>query len=150
MKILLIASLFLFLTGCKNTINNEEYFNFLANFKNVKQSTTMPFDINVELEELTENEYRYVISIDNAKKELKNIMVLATHDYETNDIFPSIGIFDEKVNLIPNKIDESKNIVKGILLIGYLNLNEKKDIEFKIYLKTSIEKYYFIYKHDNI
>jgi len=80
----------------------------------------------------------YRAIIDNPKTSIKNIEVLIIHDKYTKDIYPSSGIFDEKYSLIPNTIEKSNNIVKGIILIGYIPYEGDLgniDVEFKLYLK---------------
>ena len=47
--------------------------------------------------------------------------MIAVHNKKTDDIFPSIGIFDEKENLLKDKPP------KGLILVGYIDYN--KDIE---------------------
>ena len=63
---------------------------------------------------------RYQVIIDKPKKDLKNIEAIATHDQQTDDIFPSIGVFDKKEELL-------KNDKNGIILVGYIPYT--KDIE---------------------
>ena len=52
---------------------------------------------------------------------MNNIKVIAIHDQETEDIFPTAGIFDESLNLNPNVIDVESNNVGGIILVGYIS-----------------------------
>ena len=71
-------------------------------------------------EKIIDNEITYRVIIDNPKEDIKNIEAIIIHDKYTEDIFPSTGIFDDKLNLIPETIDKDKNYVKGIILTGYI------------------------------
>lgn len=151
-KILVTSLFFLMLVGCSK-IGNEEamYYEYSKTLKNVQESSEyLPFSIDIEIEKLSEKEYIYVVSIDNPKKELKNIEAIATHNYETEDVFPSSGIFDQKLNLIPNVIDENNNIVKGILLIGYIDSEEIEKTKFKILVKANNKNYFYIKNFESL
>ena len=92
----------------------------------------------IYLDKISNTEVMYRAIIDNPKTSIKNIEVLIIHDKYTKDIYPSSGIFDEKYSLIPNTIEKSNNIVKGIILIGYIPYEgdlENINVEFKLYLK---------------
>lgn len=150
-KILITSLFFLVMLGCSKTdINKKIYDEYLEELKMVGIATeNLPFDVDIEIEKL-ESEYIFVASIDNAKEDLNDIEVILMHNYETDDVFPTSGIFEEKLNLIPNKIDEEKNIVKGILLIGYIETENIKDLEFKVLVKANEKKYYYIEKIDSM
>ena len=101
-------------------------------------SSNIPFDIEVYTEKIIDNEITYRVIIDNPKEDIKNIEAIIIHDKYTEDIFPSTGIFDDKLNLIPETIDKDKNYVKGIILTGYIPF--KADINdlnatFKVLVK---------------
>ena len=59
-----------------------------------------------------------------------NIKALLIHDYFTEDIFPSIGIFDEPQNLIIGNEE-----VKGFELVGYIETSKDIDVNLKLYLE---------------
>lgn len=124
MKRLLILTLALLLiTSCHHSLSKEKkryqaMQQELINYDNFTQPLT--YDVNVYLDRLVDTEIIYRVIIDNPTESMHNISVLVIHNYPTNDIFPSIGIFDEKVNLIPNYVDMETNHVKGITLTGYI------------------------------
>ena len=103
-----------------------------------KTTENLPFDIEVKYDKLTKDEVRYQIVIDNPKYELKDVKVLAIHNKETDDIFPSSGIFEKTFDLVPNKKPE------GIILVGYIPYTKKLNT-FKCEIKVLIE-----YKINNI
>ena len=48
-------------------------------------------------------------------------------------LYPSIGVFDETLNLVPDKIDNENNFVKGFIMSGYIEYSgEIKDFNGEI------------------
>jgi hypothetical protein len=136
MKKFFLLILVLLLTACSsnNQLNNkkEVYQEYVRKLNSVKKSSSnIPFDIDVKFDKLTKNEVRYQVIIDNPKKDINNITAVAIHNKETQDVFPSIGIFDKKQKLIPNKKPE------GIILVGYIPFN-KSISKFKCNIKVII------------
>jgi len=120
--------IFLFLiTGCTSEKINKEkdiYDNMIDDLK--EQSifdNDLPFNIDIVFEKDISSELTYTVVIDSPKEEIKNISAIAIHDCETEDIYPTIGIFDDKLSLISNVIDVDNNIVEGIILVGYIKYN---------------------------
>lgn len=118
----------------KETENNKEkYLKYVQKLKNIDESTKdMPFNVNVEYNKVNENEVRFEVSIDNPKGTVKNIKALAIHNYQTDDIFPSVGIFDDSVTLVEGEKPE------GIVLAGYIPYTDDIDdlnVEVKVIIK---------------
>lgn len=140
MRKYLILLLIFVLIGCDYDNLNEqtknEYINLrdtLSNKNEYSSIEEIPFDITISMDRITEEEITYRIIIDKPKQDLKNIRAILIHNYFTEDIFPSIGIFDDKVDLLVNNQTN-----KGIILVGYINSNldiEKINIEFKLMLE---------------
>lgn len=134
-KIISIILMVLILTSCTSSKKSLEkkYSNYIKELKSVtKTSDDIPFDIEVSFDKLTDNEVRYQVIIDNSKEDIYSIEALAIHNKKTDDIFPSIGIFDDKENLLVNKKPS------GIILVGYIDY--EKDIEdFKCEIKVLIK-----------
>ena len=146
--ILAILSLFLII-GCGDNNKKEEkeveetkeekeknaYLNNVKKLQKVTKSTEeLPFTVEVLYEKI-ESEVRYQVIIDNPKEEIKNISALAIHDKQTDDVFPSVGIFDDKVDLIPDKKPS------GVILVGYIPYNGKIDdleVEMKVLISYTI------------
>ena len=131
-KVVLVILFFLIVTACTNlSIEDKTYIN---NVKKLEQreefDTDFPFDIDIRIERLTDYEITYHLVIDNFKEGINNIKAIVIHNRKTEDVFPSIGIYDKKVDL-------TKESKKGILLVGYIDY--KKDIkDFKGTFKASI------------
>lgn len=140
-KILLIIILVFTFTACskEESIEHVTYNNYVNDLK--KENTfdnNLPFDLGVYVDKIIETEVMYRIIIDKPKVSLRNIEALVIHDKYTEDIYPSSGIFEEKLSLIPGVINKSSNYVEGIILAGYIPYEgEEKDLNatFKILFK---------------
>lgn len=144
MRRLVLLICCLLITGCNNTQYDEQiktYNRLINETKELKAndvSKSLAFDIEVYFEKITNDEITYRIIIDNPKEEMLNIKAIAIHNYPTKDIFPTTGLFEEPLNLIPNNIDLKKNNAKGVILIGYIKYNKKVET-FKGTIKVLIE-----------
>ena len=116
-------------------------------------SDTLPFNLNIYLNRVIESEIRYEVVIDNPIEEIKDLSILVIHNSDTDDPYPSIGIFDNNVNLKPNYINADTNYVKGIKLVGYIpyiGALDNIEIEFRIYIQykdesNNLKKIYYKY-----
>lgn len=141
MKKILLVCLLLLLSGCNSSLTEEEviyndYVNYLKKIEN--KNDNLPFDLEIYVDKIIETEVMYRVIIDNPKVPLRNIETLIIHDKYTVDIYPSSGIFESKLNLIPGVINKSSNYVEGIILAGYIpfeddikNLNATFKLLFK-------------------
>lgn len=130
MKKLLVLLCFL-LVGCSNSVYND----YVKELKNSEASSEIPFDIKFNIDNVNKNRIIYQVIIDNPKVDASNVKALVIHDAKTEDIFPSVGIVDETINL---------NEQKGIILMGYINKTE--DINFKVLIETD-QRYVYNYNY---
>ena len=118
--------------------NKNTYIKYVQKLKKIEESSSdIPFDINVTYDKLDDKEARYQVVIDNPTKDIKNIKAVAVHNKQTDDVFPSIGIFDETVDLTL----ESES--KGIILVGYIPYEgtiDELECEMKIIISYEIEE----------
>ena len=128
-KILLLICILL--VGCSNSV----YDNYVKELKNSEPSSEIPFDIEFNIDNVNENRIIYQVIIDNPKVDASGVKALVIHDAKTEDIFPSVGIVDETINL---------NEQKGIILMGYINKTE--DINFKVLIETD-QRYVYNYNY---
>ena len=131
-KILLV--LCILLVGCSKPTIYDTYVKNLKENNNI--STDIPFDIEFYIDNVNENRIIYQVIIDNPQIETDNVTALVIHDGKTNDIFPSVGIVDEPIDL---------NIDKGIILLGYID--QISDINFKVLIETNNQQYIYEYKY---
>ena len=140
-KILVIIILIIALSGCSTNESDELklYNSYVKELKQVEKSNNnIPFNINVYVDKIIETEVMYRVIIDKPQIPLRNIETIVIHDKNTQDIFPSSGIFDDKLSLIPDVINKSSNYVEGIILIGYIPYEKKKknlNATFKVLVK---------------
>lgn len=136
-----------------NEINKNEkekniYLNYVKELNDIKESDLeLPFDISINYNLVSGEGVRYEVTIDNPKEEIKNVEALAIHNKQTDDVFPSIGIFDKKVNLIKGEKPE------GIILVGYIPYEGYLDdfeCEIKVLVKYKVndvsKKSYYVTK----
>lgn len=135
----------------KEKVNVEKekdiYIKSVKELKKVKESSEdIPFTIEVLCEKMS-NEVRYQVIIDNPSNELRDISAVAIHDKQTDDIFPSVGIFDKKVDLIPSETPS------GVILVGYIPYEgeiEDFEMEVKVLISYKIDdiqyKSYYVTK----
>ena len=143
-KFLIISiTLILCLTGCNKTTKiDQEKEDYLAikqdllKSNNFIQEEELPFDLNIYVNRVNDEEISYRAIIDNEKENMHNVKAILVHNYFTDDIFPSIGIFDDGVDLLTNSEE-----VKGISLVGYINSTKDiNNLEYRVYIE---------YKNDN-
>lgn len=141
MKKLLICLAFislLLVIGCKkDTTDQEEKSDYLAMKSDLisktdfNQGEELNLDISISVERIDEETISYTTYLSNAKENMNNMKVLVVHNYFTEDVFPSIGIFDETKNLLTN----DKN---NISLVGYIETTKdirKLDLELKVWIQ---------------
>lgn len=149
--ILISLILIILLTGCENseeTIKNEYIAmkNQTFNEENY-QNDTIPVEIVTTLERIDEEAINYKVIIKNPEENMHNIKAMVVHNYYNEDVFPSIGVFDEPRELLVNSNNSSELILKDTIKttkdISKLNLElkiwleytddngEKKDIYYK-------------------
>lgn len=128
------------LIGCNNkdeiTTVKDNYLVFKEELLKKQEYTKeeeINFDLNISIDRITEEEISYRAIIDNPKENMHNIKAMVVHDYFTDDIFPSIGIFDDTIDLI---IGNEKT--KGINLVGYIKTTkeiEDLNLNIKVYVE---------------
>lgn len=140
-KIFWIITLVFLLSGCSKELTKEEiiYNDYVDKLKQEEKSEdNLPFDLEIFVDKIIEKEVMYRVIIDNPKVSLRNIEALVIHDKYTEDVYPSTGIFESKLSLIPGVINKTSNYVEGIILAGYIpyegdinNLNANFKVLFK-------------------
>ncbi len=146
-KIILLLITLLLCTSCIKKESNEYkiYEELTKELQKVDKTTeNIPLNITIEVSEFNDSLLTYSALIDKDPSGMYEITGLLIHNKKTDNMYPSTGIFDEKISLQSN---EEK---KGIKLTGYVEKYE--DIEFKLLIKYKTEnneerKYYYIYEY---
>lgn len=135
MKKICIFALFIlaFLGGCEkkdsSLVAYEDCVNRLKEQKDFNSSEG--FSAKVSIQKITDDEIQYQFILDEVEFEMYDIQALIIHNKKTEDIFPSLGFFDNPAILLPNSDPQ------GIILVGYLPFTlteEEFEGEFKVYL----------------
>ena len=134
--LLLIISLF-FISGCENKeeVTKNEYLAMKnetfdeANYIN----DYLPLDIIVYIDRVGEEDIDYKVTLANPQENMHDIKALVVHNYYTEDVFPSIGVFDEVGELL---IDNSNN---SSLVLGDTIQTTTDISKLKLELKILIE-----------
>ena len=131
-KILIILLLIFFICGCTSS-EKKEYLSYIEELKEVKESSKdYPFNIEVKYDKITKKEIRYQVIIDAVKEDISDISIIAYHNKKTEDIFPSMGIFDDKESLLKNSKPS------GLILVGYIPYKGNLE-DFKITMKVLVK-----------
>ena len=126
--------LVILLVGCIKSNVYDMYVEKLKNDENI--SRDIPFNIQFNIDNVNDNRIIYQVIIDEPKVEATNVKALVIHDVKTKDIFPSVGIVDEPIDLQKEK---------GIILIGYVDQTD--DINFKLLIETEDNQYIYEYNY---
>lgn len=154
MKKILLIILIIFLTGCTNTEedNKSEYIALKSNLLEEEITNTkeeLPIDITVYLDRIDEEKIKYKVILDNPKENMHNIRSLVVHNYYSDEIFPSLGVFNQKKELLVDTDLEEKieltGEIKTIKNISNMNLEIKLWLQYtddsgeikEIYYKTT-------------
>lgn len=150
-RILLVLLLFIF-TGCsnKNEVEKSEYIAVKSNLLEENIYTLaedLPLDILVNIDRKTEEKVSYSVSFSNPKENMYDIEAMVIHNYYNDDLFPTIGLFDKKGELLvsDDKIIELSDTIETNKNLSTINLELKTYIQYKdengekkeIYYKTT-------------
>ena len=134
----LMSIIILLSVGCKkDTTDQEEKDDYIAMKSNLiskedfDDGEEINCDISITIDRIDDETITYTTIISNPKEDMNNIKLLVVHNYFTEDIFPSVGIFTEPRQL---KKDEDNNIT----LVGYIDTTKdikKLDLELKVWIE---------------
>ena len=106
-----------------------EYKNNLEEQKDFVSQESLEFNTYFNLVRETEEKVTYSLVIDSPKVNMNNVKALLIHDFVTDDVFPSVGIFDEPVTL--HKDSNDKIVLEGSIQ----TIDDISDTKFKLYLE---------------
>lgn len=143
-KTLYLLIITLLLVGCTSTISQteravvesyESYYNLVLN-EEATNNETERYTLSASLVMLNDNEYRYDLFIEDPVIAMRDVIVMVVEDdlsfEDQNQMMPTIGIYDNPVQLYPNQSDPELGFYKGI------NLNrviEKDDVKLKVLIE---------------
>lgn len=137
-KIVGLLLLSLMITGCDGeTVDQTEKGEYLAwkselvETEEFIDNDELNCDIAVSVDRVNDEVVSYTTVVSNPREDMKSVKMMVVHNYFTEDIFPTIGIFDKGRDLIVN--DEDK-----LTLVGYIDTTKdikKLDLELKIWME---------------
>ena len=113
--LVLFLSILLF-TGCENKEENEknDYLDMKSQLLSHKEFISLEeltCDIVVNIDRKNEEKVIYEVVLSKPKENMNNIKAVLVHNYYTEDVFPTIGLFDDTKSLL---VDSQNNItLKG-------------------------------------
>lgn len=136
-KVIILLFCIIFISGCENreeAVKNEYIAmkNQAFSFDEYTAKEALPVDIVTTIERINEELVNYKIVINNPKENMHDIKVIVVHNYYNEDVFPSIGVFNETKELLLDNPQELvlKDSIKTTNNISKLNLDLKIFIEF--------------------
>lgn len=135
---LVILLLLTLLTGCDNKEETEknEYLAMKSDLLEVKKYTKsedLNCDIVINVNRKNEEKISYDVVISNPKENMNNVKVIVVHNYYTEEVFPSIGLFDKTTSLKVGDGEDSQIKLSGT--IETTNDIANLDLELKILIK---------------
>ena len=140
---------FLLLSGCENKeekakANYMEAKSKLIEEKKWIKEQELPLNIEIDIKRLDEERVKYKIIFSDPKEDMNKIKIMAVHNYYSEALYPSIGIFNKETSLLKgnenqiileDSLKTTKNIddlnLKFKIWIQYLNnQNEEKEIYY--------------------
>ncbi len=139
-KLAIVIVMILIFSGCASKIDENQliYNSYVEELTELKLTTTSKkiVDVDIELEE-EKGEISYRVTIDNPRVVMNDVEAIVYHTSKTSDIYPTIGVFDKKINLVPNLKKNKDDNVKGVVLAGYIKSKKSLD-EFHTTFKVMI------------
>ena len=150
---ILVGLLLLLLVGCstKEEVSRNEYIAIKSNLleeSTYTDSLELPLDIVVSLDRTDEEVIDYKVVFSNPDEDMYDIEAMVIHNYYSEDLFPTIGVFDQKGELMAANKDsviELEDTIKTNKNLSAINLELKIYIKYKnkdgemkeIYYKTT-------------
>lgn len=137
-KLLIIFISIIIITGCSNkTEDQEEKGEYLAWKSNLvgqdefSKKEEINCDITISIDRISDEVISYTTVLSNPKEDMKDIKMMVVHNYFTEEVFPTTGVFDDGKDLL-------KNTENSITLVGYIDTTkdiQMLDLELKIWIE---------------
>lgn len=136
-------------TGCENK-EEEEKNNYIAYRNNLfsrkDYSSDLPFELVFDIEREDEQTIHYKVTFSNPKENMHQIKAMVVNNYSNDDVFPSVGLFDEKEELLVDVQENSSLELEGKINstkdLSKLKLNLKIWISYQTDIQEKKEFYY--------
>ena len=132
--ILFIISIFI-LTGCENK-DEKTKSEYIAVKSNLLSATNyienLPLDIIVSIDRIDEEQIFYKVLFQNPIENMYQMKAMVVHNYNNQDVFPSIGVFDETKDLLLD--DETNSLELHGTIASVKNISEL-DLKLKVWIE---------------
>lgn len=103
----------------------------------------MVCDVVVDVARLSEEKLEYNVYLFNPKESMYDMKVIVIHNYYTEEVFPTIGLFDDDVDLVNdgNEYIDFEDVERGtnvVSLNGAIETTDNidnLDLEFKVLIE---------------
>lgn len=136
------------LTGCDNKRedNKNQYLamkSSLIEQNDYVSLDDMVCDVVVDVARLSEEKLEYNVYLFNPKESMYDMKVIVIHNYYTEEVFPTIGLFDDDVDLVNdgNEYIDFEDVERGtnvVSLNGAIETTDNidnLDLEFKVLIE---------------
>lgn len=133
--LILILSLF-FITGCENKEeqSKNEYIAYKNNLLSQKEyEESLPLEIVLKLDRQDEEKLTYQVTFQNPKENMHQIKAMVVNNYNNENVFPSIGLFDDKEELVVGDRNKNKLELEGSMETTK-NMS-KLELEIKVWIE---------------
>lgn len=136
--LLLLVLLLIILSGCENKEEDEknEYLAMkseLLENEEFTNSEDINCNITFTLDRVDDENIFYSVVLKNPKENMNDIKAIVVHNYYTEEIFPTIGLFDKKASLIVGSSNESELELSGT--IETTDDIDDIDLELKVFIE---------------
>lgn len=141
-KLITILLIFILMTGCKQETTDQEEKNEYLAYKSdlvdrteFSENDDLPCDITISIDRVNDESVSYTTVISNPKENMNNIKMMIVHNYFTEEVFPTVGVFDKGRSIT---VSDTSNIT----LVGYIDTTKdikKLDLELKIWIEYKTE-----------
>lgn len=130
-----ILLLLIFTTGCE-TKEEKAKSEYIAVKSNLLSATNykeeLPLDIIITLDRTEEEQITYQVELKKPKENMHQIKALVVHNYNNEDKYPSIGLFDDTKDLLTSTENATLNLEGTIQ--SAKNMSEL-DLQLKIWIE---------------
>jgi len=151
-----IGLVLVLLSACANTQNQTTSFDvYQIHYQSILNNPSFKaqsdyFNVEAYIVELSANQYRYDVFIDQPKVAMYDVEVLVIVDdgllVVSEQMMPSLGVFEtSEYNLIPFQVDSARGFYRGLNLNGVVNrepIDVKVLVIWKDYFKIRTFKEY--------
>ncbi len=137
-------------TGCNNEKEDvkEEYLKMKSQLLDIEDfSDEVNCDISVSIDRIDEEKVSYKVVISNPKENMNSVKAILIHNYYTEELFSSVGLFDDTVNIRSNSDDnlelsgdiKTNNDIDNLNLVLklYIKYLDDSGVEKDIYYKAT-------------